>query len=153
PSDAEAHAVFAISLASRGDLARAKAEFDIALRLGPSQFEILTFYIGWAVTFDDAERGAALVDEAIRLNPNYPMWSARQFAYAYYMVGRYADALRMMDRLTLDNYEEWLWTIRPGALAAVGRTEEAREAVQQALRAYPDLTIERVANWKGASDT
>lgn len=35
PSDAEAHAVFGMSLANKGDMGRAKAERDTALRLAP----------------------------------------------------------------------------------------------------------------------
>lgn len=152
PSDAEAHAVLAMSFGDRGDIARAKAEFDIALRLAPGQFEILTFYISWAATFGEPERGAALVDQAVRLNPSYQTWAARPFAYAYFMVGRYEEALRMMDRLAPENYGQWFWAIRPATLAALGRTDEAKTLVQQALEWFPDLTIEAVANWPGMSD-
>ena len=93
PSDAEAHAVYAMSLADSGDFGKAKAEFDVALRLGPNQFEILTFYIGWASTFGEPERGAQLVDKAVALNPSFPMWSARIFSLAYFFAGRYEEAL------------------------------------------------------------
>ena len=79
PSDAEAHAVYADTLGQRNEFERAKAEFDTALRLAPGQFEILTFYIGWASTFGEPERGAQLVDKAVALNPSFPMWSARIF--------------------------------------------------------------------------
>ena len=51
PSDAEAHAVLGWSFGDRNDLARAKAEFDTALRMAPNQFEILAFYACWASTF------------------------------------------------------------------------------------------------------
>src|SRR5262249_49094969 len=91
PSDAEAHAVFAMSLADRSDFVRAKAEFDTALSLGSGQFEILTFYTMWALSLGEVGRGSALVDQAICLNPNYQMWVARSFAYAYFMAGRYEE--------------------------------------------------------------
>lgn len=146
PSDAEAHAVFGMSLGDKNDFVRAKAEMDTALRLAPGAAEILTFYIGWASTFGEPERGAELVDEVIRLNPSYPMWNAKPFSYAYFMAGRYDDALRMMDRLTPDNYGRLHWAMHPGALAAVGRIEEAKAWVQKALDARPDLTIEGMAN-------
>ena len=152
PSDAEARAVYAMGLGTANDFVRAKAEFDTALRMAPNQFEILTFYISWASTFGEAERGAQLVDEAVRLNPDFPMWSARIFTYAYFMVGRYDDALRMMDRLKADNYGTWLWPYRVGALAALGRSVEAKTAVTDALKWFPNLTIEGTANEPGYSD-
>lgn len=152
PSDAEAHAVYAASFGYANDLARAKAEFEVALRMAPNQFEILVFYISWASAFGEAERGADLVDEAVRLNPNYPMWAARPFAYAYFMVGRYEDALRMMGRIEKKTLGTWLWPFRAGSFAALGRAEEAKAAVKEALAWYPDLTIEGTVNEPGYSD-
>ena len=153
PSDAEAHAVLGMSYGDKNDFVRAKAELDAALRLAPGATEILTFYIGWASTFGEPQRGADMVDRVIRLDPNYPMWTARPFSYAYFMAGRYEDTLRMMERLVPDNYGEWLWAIRAGALAALGRTEEAKNTVKEALKSFPDLTIEGVAYQPGYSDS
>ena len=110
--------------------------------LAPNQFEILCFYILYASTFGEPEQGAKMVDQAIALNPNFPMWSTRIFAYAYFMVGRYADALHMIDRLAPDNYGQWIWVYRSGSLASVNRKEEAMQSVTKALQAFPDLTIE-----------
>ena len=152
PSDAEAHAVLAMSLGDRGDLVRAKAEFDSALRLAPGAAEILTFYASWASTFGEPERGAAMVDQVIRLNPNYPMWSNRQFSYAYFMVGRYEDAMNMMDRVPPGSYSQWLQAQRAATLAALGRNAEAKAGVQETLKLFPDLTIEGFVNQPGFSD-
>jgi TolB-like protein/DNA-binding winged helix-turn-helix (wHTH) protein/Flp pilus assembly protein TadD len=142
PSDPEAHAVYAMSIGDKGDLERAKAEFETALRLAPNQFEILTFYTTWASTFGEPERGAEMVDEAVRLNPSYPMWSARLFASAYFFAGRYEDALRMVDRLGPDNYGIWMGSLHAGALAALGQTEEAKASVSETLKLFPHLTIQ-----------
>jgi TolB-like protein/DNA-binding SARP family transcriptional activator/cytochrome c-type biogenesis protein CcmH/NrfG len=152
PSDAEAHAVYAMSLGDGNDTERAKAEFDTALRLAPNQFEILTFYAFWASTFGEPQRGAQMVDQAIRLNPSYPMWSTRIFAHAYFMVGRYADALRMIERLTPENYDPRMWAYRCGALAALGNAEEAQLSVKEALKRFPDLTIEGLVNSRRYDD-
>jgi tetratricopeptide (TPR) repeat protein len=138
-----------MSLGYKNDLVRAEAEFDTALSLAPGAAEILTFYSAWASTFGEPERGAATVDQVIRLNPNYPMWSANLFSYAYFMAGRYEDALRVMDRMTPDNYLRKTWAMRAGALAAIGKTEEAKTWVQRALEGHPKLTIEGMANEPG----
>jgi TolB-like protein/DNA-binding SARP family transcriptional activator len=151
PSDAEAHAALGMRLGEHDDFVRAKAELDTALSLAPGAAEILTFYSGWASTFGEPERGADMVDQVIRLNPNYPMWSAGPFSYAYFMAGRYEDALHMMDRLTPDNYKQVTWAMRAGALAAMGRSEEAMTWARKALEQHPDLTIEAIANEPGYS--
>ena len=152
PSDAEAHAVYAISLAESDDFERAKAEFDTALRLGPNQFEILTFYLGWASTLGEPERGAQMVDQAIRLNPSFPTWSVRPFAVAYFFAGRYEDAVGMYNRTSPESLGPSHWALKSGALATLGRTEDAKATVNQALKRFPDLTIQGVVSSPGWSD-
>ncbi|RWN53109.1 winged helix-turn-helix domain-containing protein [Mesorhizobium sp.] len=142
PSDAEAHAVLGFSFGDRNDLARAKMEFDTALRMAPNQFEILSFYAFLASSFGEPQRGAEMADRATRLNPNYPMASTRLFAAAYFMAGRYEDALRMQKQMGPENYGRRMWVYRPAALAASGRTAEAKTALAEALKWFPDLTIE-----------
>jgi TolB-like protein/class 3 adenylate cyclase/Tfp pilus assembly protein PilF len=152
PSDAEAHAVLGMALGDQGDIARAKAEFDTALRLAPGSAEILTFYAGWASAFGEPERGVQMVDQVIRLDPNYPLWTSGPFSAAYFMVGRYEDALKMLERLTPDNYNRWRWILRSSSLGGLGRIEEAKASVKETLERHPDLTIEGFANEPGFSD-
>ena len=151
PSDAEAHAVFGMSLADKGDIARAKAELDTALRLAPGSSEILTFYSGFAARFGEPERGAQMVDQVMRLDPNYPMWTSNFFSDAYFMAGRYEDALKMLERMTPNNYQKWNWVVRSSSLAALGRTDEANASVMETLKHYPDLTVESMINEPGLS--
>lgn len=152
PSDAEAHAVYAAILGDRGEVERAKAEFDTALRLAPGQFEVLTFYVDWASIFGEPARAAELADKAISLNPSFPTWSARIFTQAYFMASRNEDALQMLDRLTKENYGRKHWVIRAGALAALGRTEEASVTVTDALRRFPNLSAEGLLNISGFNE-
>jgi TolB-like protein len=142
PSDAEAHSVLGSALAERGEFALAKVSFDTSLRLAPNAFEILAFYAGWAADLGEAEHGAEMADKAVRLNPNYPIWSAQIFGWTYFAAGRYEDALQMLARLTPENYGDFTWVARAGALASLGRSAEAEATVRQALERFPDLTIE-----------
>ena len=153
PSDPEAHAVRAMSYGYDGDLASARTTFETALRMAPNQFEILTFYISWASTFGEPKQGADLVERAIFLNPNFPMWAARPFAYAYFMDGRYQQSLSMVDRLESENLGNWLWPFRIGALAALGRQADVKAEMAKALQAYPDMSIENTISDPGLNDT
>jgi TolB-like protein/class 3 adenylate cyclase/tetratricopeptide (TPR) repeat protein len=146
PSDAEAHAVFGMSLSDRGDVARAKAELDTALRLAPGSAEILTFYSGYAANFGEPERGAEMVDKVIRLDPSYPMWASNFFSHAYFMAGRYEDALKILARMAPENYQKWNWVVRSSSLAGLGRIAEANASVRETLKQHPDLTVESMIN-------
>jgi pentatricopeptide repeat protein len=152
PSDAEAHAVFGMSLSDKGDIARAKVELDTALRLAPGSAEILTFYSGYAARFDEPERGARMVDQVIRLDPNYPMWAAGIYSKAYFEAGRYEDAWKMLQRMTTDNYYKTSWVVRSSTLAGLGRIDEANASVREALKNYPDLTVESWINEPSMSE-
>ena len=146
PTDPKARAVLGISLRHRGEIARTRSEFDTALAIAPDAFETLALYAGWASSFGEAQRGAEMADRAVRLVPDFPDWSAKQFSNAYFMVGRYEDALGMLDRLSPDNDTMSTRTTRAAALAAVSRNKEAREWVGTAIAAYPDLTNWKIAN-------
>ena len=58
----------------------------------------------------------------------------------------------MMDRVDASNLGSWLYPYRAGALASVGRIVEAKKAVADALKLFPELTIEGTANEPGYSD-
>jgi TolB-like protein/DNA-binding winged helix-turn-helix (wHTH) protein len=145
PSDAKARLLLGMSL-WQNDLARSKFEFDTALILAPDARDVLTLYGGWASRMGQAERGAAIADQLVRRYPDLPLWSAREFSRAYFMVGRYEDALAMSNRLAVDNHTLPTWAMHGAALAAAGRTDQARDWVGRAVAARPDLTIETIAN-------
>ncbi|QRM27739.1 adenylate/guanylate cyclase domain-containing protein [Microvirga sp. VF16] len=141
-SDAEAHSVLGHVLGTKGEFDQAKAAFETALRLNPSSFSILVYYVGWASTFGEPERGALLADRAIRLNPSYRPWASGFLRYAYFMAGRYKDALQVMERQMPDNYSRLAWVQRAASFAMLGRSEEAQATLGEALKRHPDLTIE-----------
>jgi tetratricopeptide (TPR) repeat protein len=152
-NDAEAHAVLGHVLATRGEFDRAKAAYETALRLNPSSFSILVYYVGWASTFGEPERGALLADRAIRLNPSYKPWACGFLRYAYFMAGRYTDALQVMERQTPDNYSRHAWVQRAASFATLGRVDEARATLGEALKRHPNLTIEAYVSDPSFNDT
>jgi TolB-like protein/class 3 adenylate cyclase len=150
--DAEAHAALAMRLGEAGEFVRAKSSFDTALALSPGSAEILTFYASWASTFGEPERGAELVDRAIRLNPEYPMWASGPFSWAYFMAGRYADAARLLERVPPETFNPFRWVILAGSYAAQSMAGEAEATRKKALASFPDLTIESFVSDPGMND-
>ena len=142
PSDAGAHATLGYVLAMRGDFGPSEAEFDTALRLNPGDADILAEYSGWASTFGHPEHGAEAADHAIRLNPNYQVWQGFQFSWAYFSVGQFEDALRILERLPKEKYQPFAWVMLAASYAALGREPQAKATVADMLAKNPDLTIE-----------
>jgi TolB-like protein/class 3 adenylate cyclase len=152
-NDPEAHSVLGHVLGTRGQFDRAKTEYETSLRLNPSSFSILVYYLGWASTFGEPERGAMLADRAIRLNPNYKPWASGSLRYAYFMAGRYSDALKVMERQSPDNYSRNAWVQRAASFALLGQEAEARATRDEALQRHPDLTIESHVSDPSFNDT
>jgi tetratricopeptide (TPR) repeat protein len=152
PMDPDAHAALGDMVGDTGDFPRAKAEFETALRLNPGDVETLTHYAGWASTFGEPERGAAAADRALRLNPNAPNWAYGFFSNAYFMVGRYDDAVRSIERRPLDSLGRGSLVLRAALYAAVDRIDDAHRAVADTLARYPDLTIEGFISDPGWND-
>jgi len=152
PLDAGAHLVLGQMIVYTGDFNRAKAEFDAALRLNPSSADVLAIYASSASTFGEPERGAELADQAIRLNPNYPIAQSGAYYYAYFMAGRYEDALRILDKQPIENRTMYGWIMRAATLASLGERDRAQAAVKDALERYPDLTAEGIVNDPGFND-
>ena len=124
------------------EFGRSEAEFDKALQLNPGDADILAEYSGFASAYGRVERGAEAADRAIRLNPNYQVWQGFQFAWAYFGAGRYEDALRILERLPKDKFQESAWVLLAASYAALGREPQAKAAAANTLARSPGLTIE-----------
>jgi tetratricopeptide (TPR) repeat protein len=153
PMDAGAHAALGVQIAYDGDFVRGKAALDTALRLNPGHADILALAASWSSTFGDPERGAALADKAIRINPNFGAPISTNFYTAYFMAGRYEDALHIIDRLPEENRTRYSRAIGASSYAALGQPEKAKAAVKEALEHHPELTAEGFANEPGFNDT
>jgi tetratricopeptide (TPR) repeat protein len=152
PADAQAHAALATHYMDAGDPARAEAEFDKALSLNPGSADLLATYAGWASGFGEPESGVAAAERAMRLNPDTQPWAVYNFAYAYFMAGRYESSLRQFDRMPNDAYTPSAYVYRAAALGALGRTDAAKAAVAEAVARQPDLSIESFADGFSANE-
>jgi TolB-like protein len=139
--DAWAHAALATAFRLSGDFVRARSEFETALALAPNTAEVMALFAGWAASGDEPERGAAIADRLVLLDPIVPPTVAAQLARAYFMAGRYRSALGMIERLPDDALTPALRVIDASALAAVGRSDEAAAATAAARAAAPGLSI------------
>jgi tetratricopeptide (TPR) repeat protein len=142
PTGAEAHRALAEEPGAPGDFARAGAELEAALRLNPGHAIIPGSYASWAGTSGHPERGAEAADRAIRPNPNYSAGTANRFRDAHLAAGRYEGALRTVERQPPESRSLGGWVQQAAGYAALGRTEEARATVADALARHPKPSIQ-----------
>ena len=142
PVDAEARLALGVAHAAVGELRPAEVEFERALELNPSSVLVLADFAMVAATFDKAEFGAELADRARRLDSHPPAWAYGNYGHAYFMVSRFADAIAMGERMPRQSWTRSAHVRFAGSLAMLGRTAEAKQAVAEALRLFPNLSYE-----------
>jgi hypothetical protein len=84
------------------------------------------------------ERGRALVTKAIALNPEHPGWYKTPTVYYDYQTRNYGRALTLSQSQDISRDIWWL-LFRAMILGQLGRSEEARPVIEEALRRRPDV--------------
>jgi len=139
----EAHAILAVVLHWQYRRSESMAEWRRALELNPNLVEGR-----YAISLYHNGRAAEAVEYSKRIMRLDPSHSPRYFSYlgtAYYLAGRYSEALK-----ALRTVNSHLPDYRPGifwhtAVAAqLGLDQEARGAATQVLRLQPDFTITKI---------
>ena len=133
----EAAAALAFALGEQGDLAESEAMFDRALALNPSSAEILTAYASWASTFGKPEAGVEAAQRALRLNPNMPPAALAKNRYAFFMTGRYDEALRLNARIPREAYGRDDFIYRAVLLNETGNAGDAPGCGRGGAGAFP----------------
>jgi adenylate cyclase len=119
------------------------AEVERALALDPNHadaYVALGDIFNWA---GRAEETAPLVEKAMRLNPQYPLWYLWDLGHAYYLTGRYEEAIATFKRVLARNPDfmpahAYLAVIH----SELGLKEEARAAGVEFLRLSPQLSLD-----------
>ena len=142
PMDADAHSILGEGLGYAGEPAEAEAALERAAALNPSSADILARYAGWAPRFGKPERGAEAADRARLLNPHWPVWYNMYLCRAYFFVGRYADALAMLESKPVHSLHLQDLVYATASAAMLGRLEQARLWRERTLANCPELTAE-----------
>jgi adenylate cyclase len=136
-ADAEARSALAHVLAGRGDYQGGLVEAKRALAMTPN-LSIAHGALGFALTFSgQPKEGSASLETAIRLDPHGSQVAVKmnQVAIAQYYSGDY-DATVETARQVIRSYPDYPLAYRWLA-AALGRSEEARQALEKAIAVAP----------------
>jgi serine/threonine protein kinase/tetratricopeptide (TPR) repeat protein len=149
PTNHLAHAALAAALFFHHELGafRAAAERSLALN---SMDGLTGAYLGFQIAYSgDWERGCALAERAIQLNPNHPGWYWFPLILNAYRQGDYQRALHLALKVNMPSFwrTQFVLAICNGQL---GDVEAARNAVQELLRIRPDFLVvwrEELCKW------
>jgi TolB-like protein/class 3 adenylate cyclase len=143
PKDADAHSMLGIWLSWAGvELRQADIEFKRALELNPNSADILAYYAGFLLNAQDPELAVKLVDRAIRLSPDGPLWADGLYRSVFFHVRRIEDAWYWHETRPRDRKSRMDYHYDAVLLAELGRADEARRAVTEMLKSFPDHSIE-----------
>jgi adenylate cyclase len=113
-------------------------EVEKALALNPNAPAIVGF-LGWLMAlYGEWERGLAILEKGMELNPLYPGWfHMAPYLHSYHQ-GRYEEAYHQAQQFRMPQLF-WDPLLRAAALGQLARTKEAGAAVAELLQLRPDF--------------
>jgi adenylate cyclase len=153
PANAEARSCLGMALYNRADYEGALAEIEYALVTSPN-LAIAHGIFGAILAFSGcSKRGIAALERNIRLDPRDPQLAIRlnQIALAHYFSREYENAVEVAKRTTR-SYPDYPHIYRwlAAALGQLGRTDEARQALDKAISTAPgafDMFVRHRVPW------
>jgi adenylate cyclase len=141
PSNQRARLVLALHYFWRRDLDRFAAEAERAIAVNSNRSDVLA-EIAWRVGCGgDWERGVALMNKAIALNPEPLGWYYGYLSWDAYRRHDYQAALSFASQAEIPGFF-WSYVHLAIANAQLGRPEEAYDAIEKLLDLYPDFSAD-----------
>ena len=134
----EAHALLGTVYLNLGEGERAIAEIRQAIELNPNDAKSYAM-LGGALTYSGkAQEAIEPFELAMRLNPDMDVGRFNPVGWAYYLVGRYEDAVKVQEaalRRSPDDY--YVHAGLAASYAQLGRDIDAKRAAEDTLRTWP----------------
>jgi len=121
---------------------KAIAELKKAIALSPNSADGLVG-LGYILNFAGRpEEAIGLVKKAMRLNPMYPAYYLWELGHAYFITGRYEEAIETLKRV-LDRNSNFMpaHVFLAASYSEIGREEDARAEVTEVERLSPQASL------------
>jgi len=140
PSGHRGHQALAAVLFHRKEIQAFRSAAERALELNPMDGCNLA-HLGALIAYaGDWERGCALVEQAVRLNPHHPGWYWFPLVFNAYRKRDYQGALNFALKINLPGLYS-THTVLAAAYGQLGQRDEAGKAVQELLKLRPDVAL------------
>ena len=139
----DAHTLLGTGYRYRGQLELAAEQLDKAIELNPND-SISHAYRGSNLAYlGRTDEAMQSLETAHRFNPNMTSGSLMHLGLAYYLKGRYEDAVRHLER-SVGKYpqEVFLHIALAAAYAQVGRSADAEREVQIVMKLHPFFQVD-----------
>ena len=140
PSGHRGHQALAAVLFHRKEIQAFRTAAERAIELNPIDGCNLA-HLGALIAYSgDWERGCALVEQAVHLNPHHPGWYWFPLVFNAYRKRDYHGALSFALKINLPGLYS-THTVLAAAYGQLGQRDEAGKAVQELLKLRPDVAL------------
>ncbi len=146
PQDCESLGTLAFARIFQGRWAEAEKQFRSSVEMCPANSHALILAASGFSYIGHTAEGAGLADRALRLDPRMTPANLTGVHDAYYMAQRYEDTIDVVMRMPEEQRARSSWVFLTASYARLGRTEEAAEAKAKLLKAFPNVSAERMIN-------
>jgi tetratricopeptide (TPR) repeat protein len=146
PQDCESLATLGYVRIYQARWAEAEKQLRSSVEMCPANSNPLILAASGLASIGKAAEGASLGDRALRLDPRMTTTNLVGVHDAYYMAKRYEDTIDVVMRMPEEQRQRSSWVFLTASYARLGRTEEAAEARAKLLKAFPNVSAERVIN-------
>lgn len=142
-NDSECHRILAHILLYRRSFELAKRHLDMAETLNPNNVGIATTRAWFEIYTGRPQTALEILNQAERLDPQFPNWYWEARGQALYELRRYDEAAAAFERMTAPPL--YVYQCRASCYAQAGRTEDARAMTTEVLNREPRFTLRRYA--------
>jgi TolB-like protein/class 3 adenylate cyclase/Tfp pilus assembly protein PilF len=146
-ANAEAHALLGNVYLNLGESEKALVEMRKAIDLNPNDATTYASLGGLFTYNGQADEAIEVFEIALRLYPDMNVGRFYPVGWAYYLAGRYEDAVRVQEaaiRLTPNDY--FIYACLAASYAQLNRPAEAATAARDTLHAWPIFSAEAFAD-------
>jgi TolB-like protein/class 3 adenylate cyclase len=140
-ANARAHAILGNIHTFVGNYEAALAEADRAIELNPSDAIARSLRGGILLWTGKLEESISASEAARRYDPRLPAEGMFNLALAYYLAGRYREAVQSALAVPRDTRTVFLEAVHAGALAELGEREAARRVADEVRRMDPFFDV------------
>jgi TolB-like protein/class 3 adenylate cyclase/tetratricopeptide (TPR) repeat protein len=146
PQDCESLGTLAFARLFQSRWAEAEKQFRSSVEMCPANSHALVLAAAGLSFMGKAKEGAGFADRALRLDPRMTPANLSGVKDAYYMARRYEDTIDAVLRMPEEHRSRDSWVFLAASYAQLGRPEEAAAAKAKLLKAFPNVSAERMIN-------
>lgn len=142
PNDPEANRIMGAVKMAKGDFEAGRRYHEKAMELSPNDAYIKARSAAFYTFFGEPARALELLEQAEALDPYLPVWCVEERGVAFYVQGRYREAIAHLCALPFQTRRSRLYQI--ASHIAQDEIGPATGLARAALAARPDLSVKFV---------